>query len=233
MPCSAACGLPIMGTWCSTRPPLARPAGSARRGCPGWACPGLARTSPRLKPPPACPAGRSRRGSMGGVPPNSPPAPPCLKPRWDRVARPRPVPPLTIGRTGGDPVAGAVGRRRDRDQSGRDARRVRGVTARVPCVRGVAPSWAPSPGPAGVVAAAVIAVTSDAQSGTPTPIEASALTPAQLAGEQCVWCRDALHTATRCHVGWTGRPVVNLYGCQHCVVRLRRRLPSWPEPGSC
>jgi hypothetical protein len=74
---------------------------------------------------------------------------------------------------------------------------------------------------------------SSVQSGIPTPAPASQLTEAQLAGEQCVWCRVSLHSATRHHVGWAGRPVVSLYGCPHCVVVLRRRLPSWPEAGSC
>ncbi len=68
---------------------------------------------------------------------------------------------------------------------------------------------------------------------TPTPAPASTLTAAQLAGAACVWCRTAVAPGAREHVGFVGHPVTRLYGCTYCVVTLGRRLPVWPELGSC
>jgi len=78
----------------------------------------------------------------------------------------------------------------------------------------------------------VVATTHHPAPSVPTPV-LTRLSEAQLAGEQCVWCTTTVAPGTREHVGWTGNPVVNLYGCHRCVTVLRRRLPVWPETGAC
>lgn len=69
--------------------------------------------------------------------------------------------------------------------------------------------------------------------GIPTPIRSRDLTPAQLAGRACCWCKADLtrsgQSATL--VGATGDPLRSLFCCRHCR-NLGRRLPVWPEVGA-